>query len=841
MKTTLTLLTVLLLASTTTLPAAQSTFRAVELMHPRDGWELTDFAVAFRWKRQGDEKSGWKTVKYQIQVADESTFATPHLDRVVEAAHRMTEKHYWYWQQMSWQPDELLPAGQWFWRVRVADEPGGPWSEPASFRVNAEHTVSAPRREISASRPLFVFDMYNLERGDTPWATYWSFIPDDLKPFVAFQVNRFGVGAPGNDVDYTTCIQQAAATGALVCIGSGGPGKPVGHYADLAEIEWLFQHCPNVVGVTIAETFWAYGERERQETPYYQRLLPLCAKYGRYCIEGDGNWGRFNWDRLFAGAGRLDSGLLRRCAPYFIPCAKTNIRESYFEAASAVMGGWLTGLAGNMGLWCEAWYWSAVGFVEPFAPPQREGNLRKMPAIFWNQKFLTGIAAGASVLKFGGETSVTERGAYDAVTDRFEHRSIGADYTAPWDARGHRTPILDRYLVPFLRGVVKQDLIPAKNEVLQEVRLAVRPDAPKADHGKPTDYGRYAPLYRATYGIRDYVKLDPASNVPALSLTLAGATGRFLRIEKTDYGALSLAEVKLFCGGRNIATNGTATQSSVEMGAEARRAIDGNTDGQWKSGSVTHTKEEVNAWWELDLGTARAVDRIAIFCRNDQGNYGHHESVPLKVSLLDDQRRITWKAKPTDAVGTRPLLGAQYEVLPNSSRYYFIPVLPHGALALPGIGTVNLRDLGSEPAVKARFDAAYPDRSAGSAWVCEVGERVFVMNNHENLNEPQDYTLGFAEGRFLRRLTGTALPHWYLMGRWTNNGRQFWFQANANHKGAYTDGRQTRVIFECSNEPSVVISPPQALVSRIWSWQRNELTLVLSHNTGSVEVTLESH
>ena len=848
------LLTALLLAPLAVLHAADASasgrsFRPVELMHPREGWELTDVSAAFRWKTQCDEKSGWHVVTYQLQVANEPGFERPFWDRGIEAPHGVTEKNYWYWRQFSWQPEEFLPAGNWFWRVRVADEAGGPWSEPAGFRVNAEHKLTAPVRELSAKHPLFVFNMYRLEKdADISWASYWNFFPDGLKPFVAFQINRWGVGAPDNDIDFTALVRRATDAGAQVLIGTGGPDRPVSTYADLAEIEWLFQHCPNVLGVVIAETFWAYGERERQETPYYQRLLQLCAKYGRYCIQGDGNWGRFNWDRLFAGAGRLDSATLRRCAPYFVPCAKTNVRDSYFEAEGAVLGGWLAGLAGNQGRWCEAWYWSDVGFADPFAPPQSEGDLRKMPPIFWNQKFITGIASGASVLVFGGESSVTEVGVYDAATDRFTgHAGVGADYTAVWDGRGHKTPVLDRYVIPFLRAAVTQKLIPDKTEVLQSTRLAVVPGAPGEDRGLTTDYGRYAPLYRATYGMRDYVSLNPSTNPCAFSLPLDGATGRFVRIEKAGLweGAiqLALAEVSVNSDGRNIAPTGVATQSSVLFGGEARRAIDGNTDGRWQSGSVSTTKEEPKPWWELDLGSPRPLQSIQVFARNERGNYGRadiHSGSGWRVSLLDDQRRVVWSGAPVEKPGTRSSLGAEYEVLPNNGRYHFIPVLPHGVSPLSGIASVRLNELDTEAAVKTRFDPAYPDRSTGGAWVCEAGERVFVMNNHENCNDAQDYAVGFADGRLLRRLSGTALPHWYLMGRWTDHGRQFWFQANANHKGPYTDGRQTRVVLECENELSVITSPPQALVSRTWNGPRNELTLLLSHNQGAVEVTLHS-
>ena len=50
----------------------------------------------------------------------------------------------------------------------------------------------------------------------------------------------------------------------------------------------------------------------------------------------------------------------------------------------------------------------------------------------------------------------------------------------------------------------------------------------------------------------------------------------------------------------NVGPNGIATQSSECCGGVPSRAIDGNTNGQWAAGSITHTSGP-NSWWEVDL------------------------------------------------------------------------------------------------------------------------------------------------------------------------------------------------------------------------------------------------
>ncbi|GAB3092718.1 galactose-binding domain-containing protein [Lysobacter terrae] len=68
---------------------------------------------------------------------------------------------------------------------------------------------------------------------------------------------------------------------------------------------------------------------------------------------------------------------------------------------------------------------------------------------------------------------------------------------------------------------------------------------------------------------------------------------------------------------RNWALNRPANQSSTALGGAAARAVDGNTNGDWSAGSVTHTNEETDPYWEVDLGLAHYIDEIRIYNRTD--------------------------------------------------------------------------------------------------------------------------------------------------------------------------------------------------------------------------------
>ncbi|MEM7394881.1 MAG: DUF1549 domain-containing protein, partial [Verrucomicrobiota bacterium] len=79
--------------------------------------------------------------------------------------------------------------------------------------------------------------------------------------------------------------------------------------------------------------------------------------------------------------------------------------------------------------------------------------------------------------------------------------------------------------------------------------------------------------------------------------------GRYVRVQlpgKKRY--LSLAEVEVFDRTHNVARGGKATQSTTGFSGAAQLAIDGKTSSSYSSKTITHTLEETEPWWEVDLG-----------------------------------------------------------------------------------------------------------------------------------------------------------------------------------------------------------------------------------------------
>lgn len=109
--------------------------------------------------------------------------------------------------------------------------------------------------------------------------------------------------------------------------------------------------------------------------------------------------------------------------------------------------------------------------------------------------------------------------------------------------------------------------------------------------------------------------------------TLASAvTGRYVRVQflgnnNDGNGYLSLAEVIVsepLAPNVALASGGAvATQSTTYQTAVASRAIDGNTDGNFGNGSVSHTGGSLNDWWQVNLGAPYSIGQIALYNRTD--------------------------------------------------------------------------------------------------------------------------------------------------------------------------------------------------------------------------------
>lgn len=129
--------------------------------------------------------------------------------------------------------------------------------------------------------------------------------------------------------------------------------------------------------------------------------------------------------------------------------------------------------------------------------------------------------------------------------------------------------------------------------------------------------------------------------VDAFPATAAAPKARYIRLEAPGkQRTLHFAEMEVYSSTNNVARGGTASQSSTYKQGEAKLAIDGNTDGNYADRISTHTNPNDDAWWELDLGSDTAIDKIVLWNRTD-GNFGNRLA-PFQLVALDENRKPLW-------------------------------------------------------------------------------------------------------------------------------------------------------------------------------------------------------
>ncbi len=98
----------------------------------------------------------------------------------------------------------------------------------------------------------------------------------------------------------------------------------------------------------------------------------------------------------------------------------------------------------------------------------------------------------------------------------------------------------------------------------------------------------------------------------------------------------------------NLALNGTASQSTTDYEGVPERAIDGNTNGNYGGGSVSHTRnDDFNSWWQVELKSESIIDHINIFNRTG-GNYGARLS-HFRVTVFNEAGGESFKKEYTSA------------------------------------------------------------------------------------------------------------------------------------------------------------------------------------------------
>ncbi len=107
----------------------------------------------------------------------------------------------------------------------------------------------------------------------------------------------------------------------------------------------------------------------------------------------------------------------------------------------------------------------------------------------------------------------------------------------------------------------------------------------------------------------------------------------------TNNGTGNSIVMKTWSVTSNLTFYGEATQSSTSYDALASLAIDQNTSGEFGEGSVTHTANEDQPWWRIDLKRTVDISEIRIWNRTDS-NSGRLSD--YDVTVFDQNEQVVW-------------------------------------------------------------------------------------------------------------------------------------------------------------------------------------------------------
>ena len=144
-------------------------------------------------------------------------------------------------------------------------------------------------------------------------------------------------------------------------------------------------------------------------------------------------------------------------------------------------------------------------------------------------------------------------------------------------------------------------------------------------------YSGTAPRYEA-------VTLDFSSDAPQ---------GEYVEVKLGSPDCLSLSEVEVFGysimpPAINLARrSGTvATQSTMCWNGWPGRGIDGNRHQYWAGNSITHTCNENQPWWMVDLGAGDQymIDKVSVYNRWD--DCCRSVLTDSQVQVLDESKNV---------------------------------------------------------------------------------------------------------------------------------------------------------------------------------------------------------
>ncbi len=384
---------------------------------PPSDFEMTDIALAFeilpRTPQQAERS-------YRIQVSPDGDFTSPDTYRLSnEIRHRSRDNA-----THKLVPEKVYPVGEHHWRTRSVGLLGerSEWGEPGRFTIgNRDHTAKPPRRKISPTNPLFLFARGRNNR---------------KKEFLAFREAMPKAVREHSGADVPMRLANWVEGTDFPVLPKAGGGHVISGAVNLPALERLMRNHPRILG-------WIAGEAKFPDR-VAARYLKLAGKYGRRwgLLGGSGGGGN---GYLVPGANKRVYSTLETHSPYFLNMMKSQNPYTPFAGYLNLVGLWLSG---------RQRHWGAE--AEWFQPHKviKDANIR---GIDWMQPLLMGLAHGATVYRLEAFMSHGKR------PTGWNPKKL--EFGAAWT----------RAVGPFYVDILEHDLIPTRDEVMENVKVALQP------------------------------------------------------------------------------------------------------------------------------------------------------------------------------------------------------------------------------------------------------------------------------------------------------------------------------------------------------------------------------
>ncbi|WP_303317120.1 T9SS type A sorting domain-containing protein [Flavivirga abyssicola] len=465
----------------------------ITLLFPDDNEELTDIAVSFKAKITVDGPF----VLHVSRNIDFSGTVMTHVPVENNKGETKDDKNIVYFLTLQGKLNPLkkfvLDSGVWYWRISANN--GTVFSETRKLTVNNLKTSKLPQRIISPEKPLFhvrlrsrPFDYPN------PEARLAKIVPDALKDIIVIDIGHSFDFLPNDRslYEYSKLFNDAG----YKFFFDSGVNSRLGRIASLGEMEKIFRELPNCVGASTTEMNYYYNRFEEDNSLIYG-TLELCKKYGKHFLLADMNWKWNKW-QLF-NYQFYDLFINENYKEYFIPLFKTTDPWGAYTCVSSIQGMKLAGMANDIGIWSDMWCWEKFGQVNSLAlkdwlsgSHDPNGGQKLFPYIQNIKQYIYGITYGSTV--FGLEPNLQGHWQTGEPNDHFY-----------------------RYLLPFIKAVVEENIIPKEKAITDNFNIIVDTEytSDNLNDTEPLTYrvgNIWGDFLRNTYGISNITGYNEVVN-----------------------------------------------------------------------------------------------------------------------------------------------------------------------------------------------------------------------------------------------------------------------------------------------------------------------------------------